>query len=97
MARHLKICELGYDATASMLNLCGAFMKNYEGDNMSEYNDGPHSSELPVCVDEVNRVSDYCAFALFDMLGVEALIKENDELQKLIDLNMALLSPYRDS
>ncbi|KAF7046429.1 hypothetical protein CFC21_055457 [Triticum aestivum] len=95
MARNLRICELGYGATVGMLNLCGTFLRDYEGDNTSEDYDGPLSFELYDCVDDLN-VCDYCGRdTLLRMPGAEALVREKDEVHMLINLGMALLSPYR--
>ncbi|KAF7046428.1 hypothetical protein CFC21_055456 [Triticum aestivum] len=96
-ARRLRICELDYTATAGVLNFCDALMRDYEGDKRSEAedNDGPLNFELPECVDEANEVWGYCGLALLHMPGAEALVKEGDDLQMLMDLSIALLSPYR--
>ncbi|KAM3259319.1 hypothetical protein ACQJBY_050861 [Aegilops geniculata] len=96
-ARHLRICELNYAATASILNFCDALMRDYQGERSTGHdNDGPLSSKLPECVDKVYEVSSYCALALLAMPGVEALVKERHQLDMLIDLSMALLAPYKD-
>ncbi|EMS55311.1 hypothetical protein TRIUR3_06879 [Triticum urartu] len=96
-ARHLRTCELDYTATAGILNFCDALMRDYQGDRRSEDedNDGPLNFELPECVDEANEAWGYRGLALLHIPGAEALVKEGDELQMLMNLSIALLSPYR--
>ncbi|KAI4974384.1 hypothetical protein ZWY2020_047664 [Hordeum vulgare] len=93
-ARHLRICELDYAATASNLNFCDALMRDYQGDRRSEDqdNDGPREYELSECVENVIHVSGYCAFVLPAMPGAEALAKESYELDMLMNLSFSLLS-----
>ncbi|KAM3277124.1 hypothetical protein ACQJBY_045127 [Aegilops geniculata] len=96
-ARHLRICELDYAATASVLTFCDALMRDYQGERTDDHeNDGPLSFELPECVDQANEVSGYCGLAFLDMPGAEALVKESNELSMLINLSIALLAPYKD-
>ncbi|VAI20445.1 unnamed protein product [Triticum turgidum subsp. durum] len=96
-ARHLRICELDYAATASILNFCDALMRNYQGERSAGHDDDkPLFSKLPECVDKVYEVSSYCAIALLDMPGAEALLKESHQLDMLINLSIALLAPYKD-
>ncbi|KAM3412217.1 hypothetical protein ACQJBY_003731 [Aegilops geniculata] len=94
-AHRLSLCEMDYDAAVTILNVCNTMLKDYRGPKGGE-KDGPPSFYLPDCVDKASGFVSYCEHELVDMLGKEALYKENIELGKLGDLNVGLMQPYWD-
>ncbi|KAM3215031.1 hypothetical protein ACQJBY_067157 [Aegilops geniculata] len=94
-AHRLSLCELDYDAAVTSLNVCIAMLKDYHGPKGGK-KDGPPSFYLPDYVGEASGLVNYCEQELVDMPGQEALYKENIELGKLGDLNVALMAPYWD-
>ncbi|KAF6991499.1 hypothetical protein CFC21_008576 [Triticum aestivum] len=94
-ARRLSLCDLDYDAAVTVLNVCNTMLKDYRGPKGGE-KDGPLSFYLPDCVGNACAFFGYCGHELVDMPGWEALYKENIELDKLGNLNVALMTPYWD-
>nr|BAK05410.1 predicted protein [Hordeum vulgare subsp. vulgare] len=87
----LRYCQVDYDVAVRTLGLCDAMLRDFHVPR-GEDEDGPWPFELPDCVETVTgHVSD-----CWGQLPLEnyALIKESQELNKLGDLNNALLGPY---
>uniref|UniRef100_A0A8R7K416 Pectinesterase inhibitor domain-containing protein n=1 Tax=Triticum urartu TaxID=4572 RepID=A0A8R7K416_TRIUA len=93
-AHYLRLCELDYDATVTILNISNT-MLDYHGPKGGEKY-GPLSYYLPRIVGMASSLVDYCGHDLVDMPGQEALYKENIDLGKLGSLKVALVAPYWD-
>ncbi|XBJ26734.1 hypothetical protein VPH35_004099 [Triticum aestivum] len=95
IAHLLRLCELHYDATVTILNISNTMLKDNHGPKGGEKY-GPPSYYLPYCVGMASSLVDYCGHELVGMPGQEALYKQNIELGELGSLNVALVAPYWD-
>ncbi|VAH99496.1 unnamed protein product [Triticum turgidum subsp. durum] len=87
--RVLSLCEVDYDTVLSVLKICDAMIRDYQGDE-----DKLQSGELVSCVDMAYDSINECGSELVDMPAVGALVNENNELAMLVKLNTALVAPH---
>ncbi|KAF7046313.1 hypothetical protein CFC21_055346 [Triticum aestivum] len=86
--RVLTLCEVDYEQMASILNICDAMIKDYQG-----YKGEMRSHELAGCVAEAYSPAAYCQTELNDAPKEVALVKENAELQMLVHMSANFLEP----
>ncbi|KAM3206379.1 hypothetical protein ACQJBY_061833 [Aegilops geniculata] len=89
MMHALRFCEVDYETVLGTLNICEAIIREYQAEK-----GGMKSSNMPRCVDLTRHTVIECLSELADMPWAETLIKENEELGMLVDLNTNLLAPY---
>ncbi|XBH75194.1 hypothetical protein VPH35_101997 [Triticum aestivum] len=85
----LSICELQYEKVVSTLNVCQAMIRDHQGDKGDLKSLG-----LLHCVDMTGETIKECENELGDVRGAEALLRENEGLRILANLNRALVAPY---
>uniref|UniRef100_A0A453QEQ1 Pectinesterase inhibitor domain-containing protein n=2 Tax=Aegilops tauschii TaxID=37682 RepID=A0A453QEQ1_AEGTS len=86
--RVLRFCEVDYEEMASILNICDAMIRNYQG-----YKGNMRFQELASCVNDAYDPAGACEEELQDMPEEAALFKENTELQMLVWMGTNFLVP----
>ncbi|KAF7092892.1 hypothetical protein CFC21_095343 [Triticum aestivum] len=86
--RVLRFCEVDYEEMASILNICDAMIRNYQG-----YKGNMRFEELASCVFDAYHPAGACEDELQDMPEEAALFKENTELQMLVRMGSNFLVP----
>ncbi|KAI4974375.1 hypothetical protein ZWY2020_047655 [Hordeum vulgare] len=88
--RVLSFCEVDYESMLSILKICDAMIRDYQGGE-----GGLRSNELASYVDMAYDCVDECGSELDGMPLAGALVNENNKLGMLVKLNTALVAPRR--
>ncbi|XBI76927.1 hypothetical protein VPH35_070109 [Triticum aestivum] len=88
--RALSFCMVDYNRMVSILNICDTMIKEYHG-RKGRADDGLMSSELPSCVEKVDKPFIDCWLGLLAM-EAKKLLDENFAVGMLVKLNFCLAS-----
>uniref|UniRef100_A0A8I6Y0C9 Pectinesterase inhibitor domain-containing protein n=1 Tax=Hordeum vulgare subsp. vulgare TaxID=112509 RepID=A0A8I6Y0C9_HORVV len=88
--RSLSFCVVDYNRMVSILSICDTMINEYHG-RTGRADDGLLSSELPACVEKVDKPFIDCWLGLLGM-EVKKLLDENIAVGMLVKLNFYLAS-----